>query len=106
MSKNKLILNQLIKLKSHVEYYNEMSPFPIYDTEFLENLKMEIDDLQKAETNYDDEEVTFCTHCKSLFIEIDEDTGLNICGRCGSVNETTTLPNIYLYLQKYRNIWD
>lgn len=100
------ILKQLYK---HLTYYNELAPFPIYDTEYVENLNIKIMELEQNKKNNieeNEEKVTFCSHCKSLFIEVDETTGYDICGRCGSVNETESLPTIEEYLDKYKHIWE
>ena len=80
-----------------MKYYNIMSPFPVFCTEYVkdvENKLKEIMDNKKKE--YDDEPVVACKYCKSLHIVIDE-VDNNICMRCGSVNELKEFKNIHEY---------
>ena len=46
------------------EYYNSLAPFPVYDTEILNDFKT----LLKM--NYENEPVTFCKTCLSLKIKM------------------------------------
>lgn len=102
--KNKEILSQLKKQLKHVEYYNEMSPFPIYDTEYVNKIREVMEGLDTTETNYDDLPVVACKNCKSLHVVVDEEEN-SICMRCNSINELVEFPNIYEY-KKEKNIWN
>lgn len=77
---------------------NLMSPFPVYDTEEIEDIKAEIKKLK-----YDEEPVEFCNGCKSLSTTEDE-FGNVWCNACNSLNDVSKL-NIYEYKEKYGNIW-
>lgn len=95
---NQKIIKYLKDLKNHIEYYNRMAPFNIYDSEYVEKVKETIMEIEKNETqtNYDKEPVVACKYCKSLHIVIDE-VDNNICMRCGSVNELKEFKNIHEY---------
>jgi len=76
-----------------------MAPFPVYDTEYVEEVKNTIMKLENEnKIDYNDEPVVACKYCKSLHIVIDE-VDNNICMRCGSVNELKEFKNIYDYNQ-------
>ena len=95
-------LKQLKLLSKHIHYYNNMAPFPPFDTEYVkdvDNLIKTMEDNKKI--NYDDDPVWACRFCKNLKIEIDE-LNNNVCMHCGSVNETTEFKDIYEYL-KFKN---
>lgn len=95
----------LERLYKHVVYYNNLAPFPIYDTEYVKAINKKIEEMKVLKEECDKLPVYFCTHCKSLHIEIDEKQN-NICHRCGSVNEVAMLPNIKEYNDRYGNIWE
>lgn len=101
---NTKILKQLKKQLDHVEYYNEMSPFPIYDTEYVEKLKETMDAINKSKENYDELPVVACNSCKSLHIVIDEVEN-SICMKCNSINDLVEFDNIEEY-KKSNNIWN
>jgi len=91
-----IVLNKLKKQLEHMEYYNLMAPFPVYDTEHVSLIIKKIKIMENDKSNYDKEPVVACKHCKSLHIlndEIDND----ICMKCGSVNDTIEYKNIYDY---------
>jgi len=74
-----------------------MAPFPVYDTEYVEEVKNIIMKLENEnKIDYNDEPVVACKYCKSLHIVIDE-VDNNICMRCGSVNELKEFKNIHEY---------
>jgi DNA-binding XRE family transcriptional regulator len=74
-----------------------MAPFPVYDTEYVEEVKNTIMKLENEnKIDYNDEPVVACKYCKSLHIVIDE-VDNNICMRCGSVNELKEFKNIHEY---------
>tara|TARA_R110000822_G_scaffold73853_3_gene177567 strand:- start:4609 stop:4863 length:255 start_codon:yes stop_codon:yes gene_type:complete len=74
-----------------------MSPFPVYDTEYVEAVKITIIHMGDNETDYDSLPVAACKHCKSLHITIDEVQN-NHCMRCGSTNDIEMFENIDAYL--------
>ena len=94
---NQIILQYLREHLDHLLYYNKMSPFPVYDTEYVEEVKNIIMKLENEnKIDYNDEPVVACKYCKSLHIVIDE-VDNNICMRCGSVNELKEFKNIHEY---------
>lgn len=95
--KNKKILNSLKELHKHLAFYNEMAPFPVYDTEYVQAVKITIQHMENNETDYDSLPVAACKHCKSLHITIDEVEN-NHCMRCGSTNEIKIYKDIHTYL--------
>lgn len=93
---NKQILKHLRKLYKHVEYFNNFGPFPYYGSDYQEDIKTKIKEMENTKKDYDSEPVVACKYCKSLHIVTDEDVN-NICMRCGSINEITEFENIYKY---------
>lgn len=94
---NQIILQYLREHLDHLLYYNKMAPFPVYDTEYVEEVKNIIMKLENEnKINYNEEPVVACKYCKSLHIVIDE-VDNNICMRCGSVNELKEFKNIHEY---------
>lgn len=87
----------------HMEYYNNLAPFPIFDTEIVQDLKDFIKMSEKKKTEYDELPVVSCKHCLDLFI-IEDDAGNDICGRCGSVNEIVIYDTIEEYLEERNKI--
>ena len=94
---NQLTIKELKKLLEHLQYYNKMAPFPIYCTDYVNDVKNRIMELEnETQTNYDNEPVVACKYCKSLHIVTDE-VDNDICMRCGSVNELKEFKNIHEY---------
>ena len=94
---NQIILQYLREHLDHLLYYNKMAPFPVYDTEYVEEVKNTIMKLENEnKIDYNDAPVVACKYCKSLHIVIDE-VDNNICMRCGSVNELKEFKNIHEY---------
>ena len=102
--KNMKTVQVLRDLLKHLEYYNKMAPFPVYDTEYVEEVKQYLKHMEKTDNNYDDEPVDACKNCKNLYIVIDEDEN-SICMKCNSINEIKTYANIAEYL-KVKTIWN
>lgn len=73
-----------------------MSPFPVYDTDYVKDVKNKINEIMESKDNYDELPVVACRYCKSLHIVTDEDVN-DICFRCGSVNELEEFKDIYEY---------
>lgn len=94
---NQLTIKELKKLLEHLQYYNKLAPFPVYDTDYVNDVKNRIMELEnETQTNYDSEPVVACKYCKSLHIVTDE-VDNDICMRCGSVNELKEFKNIHEY---------
>lgn len=98
---NKKILKHLKTLYKHVEYYNKMSPFPIYDTDWVKDVKDKIKEMEDTKEDYDQLPVVACRNCKSLYIKYDDDMNEH-CMRCGSTNELKEFDNINEY-EKFKN---
>lgn len=100
----KMKLKELKETLAHMEYYNNMAPFPVYSTELVNDLKDFIKMCEKGKKEiYDDLPVASCKHCLSLFVIVDEQ-GNDICGRCGSVNEIEIYNNVQEYLDNKNKI--
>ena len=100
-NKNKRDIMEKIKLR-FLEI-NNLSPFPIIDTEVIQYIdnKLKDDNL-----DYDDEPVICCSHCKNLALIIDDDDN-DVCPLCtNSLNEIEVHRTIYHYLNKYPNKWN
>jgi DNA-directed RNA polymerase subunit RPC12/RpoP len=94
---NQKIIKYLKKLLKHLQYYNKLAPFPVYDTDYVNDVKNRIMELEnEKEITYDDEPVVACKYCKSLHIVTDE-VDNDICMRCGSINELKSFENIHEY---------
>ena len=94
---NQITLKYLMDLVNHLEYYNTMAPFPVYDTEYVKAVKQKIMDIQNEDkTDYDEEPVVACKYCYNLATVVDE-LDNDICMRCGSVNELKTFGTIHEY---------
>lgn len=100
--KSKLILKELTNLLKHLNYYNKLAPFPVYDTDYVKDVNNKIMEIKNNKNkDYDEESVVACKYCKSLHIEYDELEN-DVCMKCGSVNELKEFKNIYEY-KKYIN---
>lgn len=58
------------KLKEEIErreYYNQMSPFPVYDTEIILDMKSLSERVKKQ--NYNNEPISYCKNCLSIRIK-------------------------------------
>lgn len=98
--KSKKVLKKYRELLKHIKYYNSLAPFPVYDTDYVNDLENKIKEIMNDKLkDYDDESVVACKHCKSLHVVSDEIDN-TICMRCGAINELQEFENIYEY-QKY-----
>lgn len=96
---NKKLVKIYKEQLEHFEYYNRMSPFPLYDTEFVLEVKKRIEFMEsRKDINYDDMPVTACKYCKNLYL-VDDDLENVICMRCGSVNDVKVFKDIDTYLK-------
>ena len=91
------LIKYLNDLLHHVEYWNDMAPFPVYDTEYVEEIRKSIKHMEKEQ--YDDLPVAACRFCHSLHIVTDEEENEH-CMRCGSKNEVVVYSNIKEYFDK------
>tara|TARA_R110000803_G_scaffold129900_1_gene197291 strand:- start:1007 stop:1357 length:351 start_codon:yes stop_codon:yes gene_type:complete len=92
------------------ESCNNRAPFPVYDTEVIQDLK--ILENMKNEENYDSEKVSYCKTCLSLGLKIitipstdnKEDTEITYCVPCGNT-EIEVAQDIFewedMYAEKY-----
>lgn len=91
------IIKHYAQIVEHMEYYNQMSPFPVYDTEVVALIKERLEYMKKLETeDYDKMPVAACKYCKNLHI-VSDDVENDICMRCGSINEIEIYSNIHEY---------
>lgn len=97
-------LRELKLLVDHMEYFNTMAPFPVFSTEYIQDIKDRMDEIIKSKENYDELPVVACKHCKSLYIEVDEEDN-DICMKCNSINELIEYKNIHEYM-KEKSIWN
>jgi Mn-dependent DtxR family transcriptional regulator len=102
MKVNNKTIKFLKKLLKHLEYYNKMSPFPVYDTDYVKDVKNKINEMNESKKDYDELPVVACKYCKSLHIVSDELEN-DICMRCGSVNELKEFKNIHEYEKFVKN---
>ena len=95
--KNKLqtYLEKRLQIMEHCNYY---SPFPLYDTEYVQEVKDMINNMKENKKEYDDIGVVACKYCNSLYI-VEDNLNNEHCGRCGSINEVVYYNNIDEYLK-------
>lgn len=97
--KSKIALKKYRELLKHMEYYNKLSPFPVFDTDYVDDVKNKIKEIMNDKLkDYDNEPVVACRHCKSLHVVSDEIDN-TICMRCGAINELQEFEDIYEYQQ-------
>ncbi len=104
-----LTIKYLQKELNHIEYYNKLAPFPIYDTEYVEAVKDKLKNEMNNNNEYDELPVEACNSCGSLHIESDGGNMdvRNICMRCGSVNDLIEYDNIGDYMEsKHGKFWN
>jgi DNA-directed RNA polymerase subunit RPC12/RpoP len=96
MNKNKGIVNYLKKLWEFMEYHNKMSPFPIYDSEYVQVIKEKLEKMSDDKIDYNNIPTVACKYCNSLGL-IQDEVENDICVRCGSINEINIFPTYYDY---------
>jgi len=99
-NKNQTKLGYLTQLLNSYTLTNKMSPFPLYDTEVLELLRLRIEKMKKEE----DETIECCADCKSLGL-YDEEENKTWCIKCNSLNKIEVLPNYSYWHRQYGHIW-
>lgn len=83
--------------------YNDMSPFPVYDTERVKHLEGLVEDIEYrhtkgANSEFDEIPVAACLYCNSLHI-LTDDLDNDVCAKCGAVNEIRMYDHIDDYLK-------
>jgi hypothetical protein len=100
---------KLIREIERREQQNQMAPFPMHDTEVINDLK--ILNMMTAKEGYEQEPVTYCKTCMSIHIKTiefedgpeGEERYVDYCVPCGN----TDLDKVYLaeweelYAEKY-----
>ena len=92
------LINYFIELKDKMEYYNNLSPFPIYDTGYIKYINIILRKM-KTKEYYDSLPVEACKFCKRLKLQEDELKNV-VCMSCGAVNEFEKYENIFEYKEK------
>lgn len=67
-----------------MEHYNELAPFPVYDTSIIADgykLLTLIENMTKSD--YNSIPVKYCKNCLSLKIQTLEGANIDYCGVCG-----------------------
>jgi hypothetical protein len=83
--------DQLIEEIERREYWNRLAPFPVYDTEIIDDLK-KLNMMTKKIKNNDP--ITYCKTCLSLYIktvefeksEEGEERDVHYCVPCGNTD--------------------
>lgn len=91
------LLSYFEKRLQIMEHYNYYSPFPIFDTEYVQEVKDYIKEMNEHTKEYDELPVIACKYCNSLYI-LNDALENDLCGRCGSVNDVKVYDNIDEYL--------
>tara|TARA_R110002051_G_C8516883_1_gene467280 strand:- start:195 stop:530 length:336 start_codon:yes stop_codon:yes gene_type:complete len=80
--------DQLIKEIERREYYNQMAPFPVYDTEIINDLKILSMITSKDSSN--NEPITYCKTCLSIHIKTvefkDTEQEVDYCISCSNTD--------------------
>ncbi len=83
---------ELIREIERREYYNQMAPFPVYDTETIIDLKKL--NMITAKDNSNNEPITYCKTCLSIHIKTvdfkDTDKTVDYCVACSNTELDTT----------------
>tara|TARA_R110002012_G_scaffold59232_2_gene154663 strand:- start:4327 stop:4689 length:363 start_codon:yes stop_codon:yes gene_type:complete len=88
--------DKAIRLSEEIErrlMFNRLAPFPVYDTEIINDLKIRENMLTKKD-NYNNVPVTYCKTCGSLHIktvefhptESGEEREVSYCVPCGNTD--------------------
>jgi len=83
-----------------------MSPFPPFDTEYVQVIKDKLDKMKQEEKiNYDLLPTAACKYCDSLGL-IQDEFDNDYCTKCGEINAINIFPTYYdyeLYLINKKN---
>jgi hypothetical protein len=86
------MIHDLGKEIARREYYNRMAPFPVYDTEIINDLKKL--EMITSKDNSNNEPITFCKTCLSILIKTTtmQDTGQEVdyCVACSNTDMDST----------------
>jgi len=89
-------IKYLQELYDFLSYHNRMSPFPLYDTEYVATINSKLKEMINEKIDYDELPTVACRHCDSLGL-LQDDLDNDICIRCGSINEINIFPDYYTY---------
>jgi len=87
------------------EYYNRMAPFPIFDTEIINDIKKL--SMITAKDNSNRQPVTYCKTCLSIKIKTVDiegsEEGIDYCVTCSNTDMDTTHISEWedMYEEKY-----
>lgn len=103
LEKKKYKKEVLEKLINHIDYYNNLSPFPLWDSYNTNILK---ENFKMNKIDYDLEPVDCCKFCKNIHILPDEN-GNDVCSKCNNIvnDDYETFENIFDYMDVYGDIW-
>jgi hypothetical protein len=77
---------ELIREIERREYYNELAPFPVYDTDIINDLKKL--NMLTEKDNFNNEKITYCKTCLSIKIKTielkDTDKKVDYCIDCSN----------------------
>ncbi len=84
-------LNKLQEEIDRRELCNSMAPFPIYDTEIINDLKIR-EEMISRKQNFNNVPVTYCTTCLSLKVKdvVVDHKKVNCCMDCGNTPTAET----------------
>jgi hypothetical protein len=101
------------KLTSEIERrerFNKLSPFPVYSTEIINDLK-QFKKMAISKEGYNNEPITYCKTCLSIQIKTiefekgsdGEDRSVDYCIPCGNTDLTTSHVSEWdeMYEEKY-----
>ena len=99
---NNVYHSYLIKILKQMERANKFTPFPFYDTEYVDDVKNELKNVEKKPKEYYDSlPVAACKYCDKLRLK-EDDYGNEICLNCGAVNEVIIYDTIFDLLDKQK----
>tara|TARA_R110000796_G_scaffold181330_1_gene297852 strand:- start:17277 stop:17612 length:336 start_codon:yes stop_codon:yes gene_type:complete len=83
--------DELLKEIERREYYNNLAPFPVYDTEIINDLK--ILNMITSKDNSNNEPITYCKTCLSIKIKTvefeDTEQEVDYCISCSNTDLDT-----------------
>ena len=97
--------DQLIKEIKRREWWNKLSPFPVYDTEIINDFKKL--NMITSKSEYNNEPIDYCKTCLSIKIKTvefkDTDQEVDYCIDCSNTELETAHVSIWadLYEEKY-----
>lgn len=95
--KGKTVIEYIKEKLDFMTYHNNIAPFPVFDTGYVEYTKNKLEEMSKEKEKYDNMPVAACKYCNSLHILNDEIEN-DICARCGAINDIVIYQDIETYL--------